>query len=143
MPSRYICPVCRCPRDVHLSDALSLSFHLRLITFLSALALVLWVWGGWEQAAVSVFLYLPIWSLAEFLHWARVRQAAKCSQCDFDPILYRKDWKAARLRVETKLKSLERSNIDRLQTESGNIRATAKSAAAIRTNEKNSPSLPR
>ena len=32
-----------------------------------------------------------------------MRQNVQCEVCDFDPILYKKDWRKARLQVETKM----------------------------------------
>jgi hypothetical protein len=70
-----------------------------------------------------------VWSVAEFVHWARIRQAAKCGTCDFDPILYQKNWKAARARVENRLKTLEQNQIAKLREEMSRSQKSAGSAS--------------
>lgn len=64
--------------------------------------LVHW-WKGMESASRVAFFYLPLWAFAEYLHGVRMRHSVKCEVCDFDPLLYKKDWRAARKIVEEKL----------------------------------------
>lgn len=64
--------------------------------------LVHW-WKGIESASRVAFFYLPLWAFAEYLHGVRMRHSVKCEVCDFDPLLYKKDWRAARKIVEEKL----------------------------------------
>jgi hypothetical protein len=71
-----------------------------------ALAAFCYLLKGWGLALRSLFFYLPLWASMEFAHWVRMRQATKCATCGFDPILYRKDWRAARRKVEERLGEL-------------------------------------
>ncbi len=49
------------------------------------------------------FFYLPLWAIAEYLHGINMRNSLKCGVCHFDPLLYGRDWRAARGKVEQKL----------------------------------------
>lgn len=104
--SKYLCPVCRAPRNVELSDLLPATTHLRigLITF--AISGIGYLIGGPAVAWKLSVSYLPLWAGSEFFHWAKMREATKCLTCDFDPVLYQKNPMEARKRVEAKLGAL-------------------------------------
>ncbi len=101
--SGYLCPVCRAPRKTELRDHISPYAHLQIALGTLALVGVLYVWGGGLIAWRGTFFYLPLWASAEFMHWARMREAAKCEVCHFDSVLYGRDPMAARRQVEAKL----------------------------------------
>lgn len=101
--SRYLCPVCRAPRKTNLQDELPVSAHFRIAVTVVAVSSVAYLVSGWELAWRTAFLYLPLWAVSEFVHWVKMREAAKCGACGFDPILYQRDWRAARSRVENRL----------------------------------------
>jgi hypothetical protein len=103
---RYLCPVCRAPRREDLRDDLTFETHFKMAFTILALAAFCYLLKGWGLAFRSLFFYLPLWAGMEFVHWVRVRQATKCAACGFDPILYRKDWRAARRKVEARLGEL-------------------------------------
>lgn len=72
--------------------------------------------GPW--AALKATLgYLPLWTAAEWLHWLQLREALRCKVCDFDSMLYRRDWRAARRRVEIKMQGLSDEMQARIQKE--------------------------
>ncbi len=118
MKTRFLCPVCSQPLNRELADHLSWSFHLRVGFGVLAICMVAYLFSGLDLAFKLVFLYLPVWAGAEFIQAAKTRKLAQCTVCDFDPLLYSKDWKAARSRVEQKLSglSLERSTLIREHT---------------------------
>ena len=101
--SRYLCPVCRAPRKTELRDELSAQTHFKIASTTFAVSALSYLAGGWVYAWQALFLYLPLWAMAEFVHWVKMREAAKCKACGFDPILYKRDWKAARRKVEDRL----------------------------------------
>lgn len=104
---RYICPVCRAQRDVDLSDHIPISTHLKILLSVVFFVVTAWLLRGAVLAVKLAFLYIPLWALAEFFHWSKVRRDSRCPHCHFDPILYQKDWKAARIIIETRLNSIK------------------------------------
>jgi hypothetical protein len=101
--AQYLCPVCRAPRKTQLKDDLPLSSHLKILSSVLALSSLSYLLGGWDLAWRACFLYLPFWAISEFIHWVKMREAAKCQACGFDPILYQKDWRAARHKIENRM----------------------------------------
>jgi hypothetical protein len=101
--TRYLCPVCRAPRKTNLKDELPFSAHLRIGVTVISVSSICYLVSGLELAGRTAFLYLPLWAVSEFVHWVKMREAAKCSACGFDPVLYQRDWRAARSRVENRL----------------------------------------
>ena len=99
----FLCPVCRSELRRPIRDALPLAIHAKLLLTTSVLVLGVHWWKGLESASRVVFFYLPLWAFAEYLHGVRMRHSVQCEVCDFDPLLYKKDWRAARKRVEEKL----------------------------------------
>lgn len=126
--AEYLCPVCRAPRDAELKDHISFLAHVRIAFLVGALSLVFRLFGAapWKAAV----FYLPLWAVAEFFHWARMREAAKCRTCDFDPILYRKNPLEARRRVEAKLTQAVDGLKGQLASRSPSARAALKQKAA-------------
>lgn len=103
MAAHYMCPVCRAPRQTELTDHIAWKTHLQIALCTAACMGFLYYQGGGGLAWRGLFLYLPAWAFAEFLHGARMREATKCRVCDFDPVLYKKDPLAARRLVEKKM----------------------------------------
>lgn len=128
--SGYLCPVCRSPRKTELRDHISWHAHLQIALITFAASGVLYLWGGLSIAWRGVLFYLPQWAIAEFLHWARMREAAKCEACHFDPILYQKDPMAARRQVEAKLNIFVTDLKMKLQQKSPNAKPENAAEAA-------------
>jgi hypothetical protein len=103
MDRTYLCPVCRSARETDLSDGLSWGTHFKITLTTIFVTGLLYFYDGLPLAWRGVLLYLPLWAGAEFIHWVRMREAAKCRTCDFDPVLYRRNPAEARRRVEAKL----------------------------------------
>jgi len=103
MPQNVFCPVCRSPRKADLRDHLSAKTHVQILAVVMTLASSLLLLSGWPAAIKSLLFYLPLWGICEFVYGVRVREATKCPTCHFDPVLYRRDWRAARVKVEKKL----------------------------------------
>lgn len=103
----YICPVCRSPRQANLQDKLPAMTHVRIAAGLGLMigALILGGAGIWTLK-LGLF-YFPIWGVLELIHWSHQRQITKCGNCNFDPFLYQKDWRAARTAVELKLNTIK------------------------------------
>jgi hypothetical protein len=102
----HFCPVCRAPVKNHLHDSLTLKTHIQIVLitlFVSGLVHLIF---GFEAALKSTVVYFIFWAIAEFLHWAQMRDRTKCRACGFDPILYRKDWRKARDQVESRLRGV-------------------------------------
>ncbi|NCN26908.1 hypothetical protein GW915_04975 [bacterium] len=104
---RYICPVCRAHREVDLRDRISWNSHSKILITIAFLSITAYLLRGPALAFKLTFLYLPIWAMIEFFHWSKVRNDSKCPHCFFDPILYQRDWKAARKIVEERLGSIK------------------------------------
>lgn len=104
--TQYLCPVCRAPRKAQLKDDLPLSTHVRILSAVAALSSLSYLVGGWDLTWRTAFLYLPLWAISEFIHWVKMREAAKCHACAFDPILYQRDWRAARHLIENRMSNV-------------------------------------
>ena len=120
--TQYFCPVCRAPRRANLSDEIDFATHLRIFATVLAVSGVGYLYNGWLLAAKLALLYLPLWVSAEFVHWVKMREATKCKVCDFDMILYKKDWRAARTKVEAKLNAVMGGIKERTAAEAQRIR---------------------
>jgi hypothetical protein len=81
--------------------------HVRIATSLVGLIGALLLGGAGPWAFRLAMLYLPIWAVLEFAHWAEQKAQTKCRTCDFDPFLYQKDWRAARVAVELRLNGIK------------------------------------
>jgi hypothetical protein len=124
--ARFLCPVCRAPRDVDLREHISLDAHLKIASTALALASLGYHFRGVLFAfKLTLFVYLPLWAISEFLHWARVRRDSRCPHCHFDPILYKKDWKAARVVVETRLMGIAQAREEERKARAERIPANA------------------
>lgn len=95
--------MCRAPREADLTDRISARAHLQIGLITVALCGFLYWSSGPETAFKSVLFYLPMWAGAEFVHWARMREATICQVCGFDPVLYQKNPLEARRIVEERL----------------------------------------
>jgi hypothetical protein len=101
--SQYLCPVCRAPMKRDLKARISLLRHFQILLLtISLVGLAYLVIGPYAAMKASI-VYLPIWAIFEFLHWVQMREALNCKVCDFDPMLYQRDWKRARARIEQKM----------------------------------------
>lgn len=89
--------------------------HLRLSLLSLSLMGLAYVGLGPTAAAKAAFVYFPLWGLTEFVHWVKVREDARCRICDFDPLLYHRDWRAARMRIETRMNQLSKEMQERIQ----------------------------
>jgi hypothetical protein len=115
--NRYLCPVCRSTISKLPSAGLSFKTHFQIFLITGILAGIVYLTLGPWSAAKSLLTYLPLWTAAEWVHWLRIREAARCRTCDFDPLLYRRDWKAARRRVEMRMQGLSEELQQRIQSE--------------------------
>jgi hypothetical protein len=118
-------------------------FQIFLITGI-LVGIVYLTLGGWS-ASKAILAYLPLWTVAEWVHWLRIREAARCRTCDFDPLLYRRDRKAARRRVEIRMQGLSEEMQKRIYVEIERLQgqkslASKASNAAVKAPEK-SPDL--
>lgn len=113
-------------------------FHLRLGAAVGIIAACTALLSGPGLAFKSLFLYLPLWAVGEFLQGKKARGLTRCQTCHFDPMLYARDWRAARKLVEAKLGSLSTEITQRIQQRSAtevqnrpaNLLAAAKAKAA-------------
>jgi len=80
--------------------------HLQIAMLTSAIVGGVYAVAGLEMALKSLIVYLPLWGVCEFVNGVRVREAARCGACGFDPILYRQDRQKARAQVEARLGQL-------------------------------------
>jgi hypothetical protein len=142
--TKYLCPVCRAPFDRNLQSRLSGTTHLRLALITIALVAGTYALLGTEAAIKSAFFYIPLWGLTEFGHWVRMREAAQCRVCDFDPMLYQRDWRAARAKIETRMNKLSAEMQDRIyaQVKIMGERRTAAAAARSARPENSVPPPP-
>ncbi len=125
--ARFLCPVCRAPRELDLRDHISLNAHIKIASTSLMFASLGYLYRGFLFGfKVLLFVHLPLWAISEFLHWSKMRKESRCPQCYFDPILYKRDWKSARKIVE-----------DRLQSISDQIVAERKKRASPETTQAN------
>jgi hypothetical protein len=115
--AKYLCPVCRAPFERELQGRLSGTTHLRLSVLTVALIAGSYFLFGLEASLKSAFFYFPLWGLTEFGHWVRMRDAAQCRVCDFDPMLYQRDWRAARSKIEVRMNRLSAEVQERIYTQ--------------------------
>jgi hypothetical protein len=113
--SRYLCPVCRSSTKAAPQTGLNFKSHLQIL-FITAflVATTYYLIGPWG-AAKATLAYLPIWTLAEWVHWLKVREALRCRVCDFDPMLYQRDWRMARKKIEIRMLKLSEELQERIQ----------------------------
>lgn len=108
---RYLCAVCRSKLPPLPDRHIGFSMHLKLLMttafFVMCVGLTM---GGWAAVKASIF-HLPLVLIAEWFQWLKIRSALRCKTCDFDPMLYRSNWRMARKQVERKL----RNHSDELQ----------------------------
>jgi hypothetical protein len=105
-----------------LTDTLPWGVHFKILSFVLALIGLIYLAQGLGLALRSTVIYLPIWACAEFFHWVRMRERAKCRVCSFDPVLYKKDWRAARARVEARLSKMAVEVKERNEAAAENLR---------------------
>jgi hypothetical protein len=126
----YLCPVCRAPMNRDLSGHMPKMRHVQ-ITLLTILASALcYLTLGVQAAAKSLLVYLPFWAIFEFLHWVQMRESLQCRVCDFDPMLYQKDWRKARLKVEGKMTKVHKEIEAEIQARIERLRPLAQKVAA-------------
>jgi hypothetical protein len=112
------------------SSKLSLKAYVQIILITTVIcAGAYFALGPWAGVKASLS-FLPLWTAAEWGHWLRIREALRCRVCDFDSMLYRRDWKAARRKVEIKMQGLS----DEMQAQ---IRAEIKRIQDLRPNATN------
>ncbi|MEO5668076.1 MAG: hypothetical protein ABIR96_08455 [Bdellovibrionota bacterium] len=115
--SRYLCPVCRSTMGNLPSSKLGLKAYVQILLITTVIcAAVYFPLGPWA-AARAALVFLPLWTAAEWVHWLKIREAFRCRTCDFDSMLYRRDWKAARRKVEIKMQGLSDELQARIKTE--------------------------
>ncbi len=101
-----LCPVCRAPRRENLKDSIGSLKHFQIALITLAICGIGFLIDGFPLAAKCLLFYLPFWAVADFLHGIQMREATKCPACGFDPVLYKRDWKAARAEVEVRLQKI-------------------------------------
>jgi hypothetical protein len=101
--AKYICPVCRTPVSAPEMTSLNAGTHIRLMLVTLAVAGGITFVAGTQAGLKSLLFYLVFWAAAELWKGLSVRDKTRCTVCDFDPMLYQRDWRAARRQVETKL----------------------------------------
>ena len=99
------------------SSKLGVKVYVQLILITTLLCAGVYLALGPWAAAKAVLGFLPLWTLAEWVHWLRIREALRCRVCDFDSMLYRRDWKAARRKVEIKMQGLSEDMQARIRNE--------------------------
>jgi len=93
----FICPLCKAPRKVPFQPGFGGFRQVSQIIITSMFfTLVSWPWLGWK-GIVSI---LPFWTGFEVFYRWRTRAVLSCSQCGFDPYLFRIDVKWARREIE-------------------------------------------
>jgi len=138
--AKYLCPVCRSPLHKALHGRLAGVTHLQIFLLTVAISGGLYFLQGWEGGVKGAFFYLPLWGLAEFIHWVSVRDAARCGTCDFDPMLYKRDWRAARQRVENRMNRLSGELQEKIREKVRVMEDASNARAALA--EKTSPPPP-
>ncbi len=103
MSQTYLCPVCRAPMERELNGRLPFIRHVQMTLLTILISALAYLTMGPGVALKAAVLYLPLWALFEFLHWIQLRETLKCTACDFDPMLYQRDWKKARSQVEGRM----------------------------------------
>lgn len=93
---QFYCPLCRVPRRLP-GPPRPTSRHMIQIG-LTSLVFMLATWSWFEWKGVVVFV--PLWITFEVLYRVRVRRAAHCESCGFDPFLFMVDHGRARTEVE-------------------------------------------
>ena len=101
--NRYLCAVCRSKLPQVPSRTLPLKTHIQIISATAAFVAVAGLAFGTWAAVKAALIYLPIIMLAEWVQWLRIREAVRCKTCHFDPMLYRRNWRAARKQVEAQM----------------------------------------
>lgn len=132
--NQCICPVCRSSIKELPKAGLSFKAHFQLILITGVLAGLVYLSIGIWGAAKAILAYLPLWTLAEWVQWLKIREAARCQVCDFDPLLYHRDWKAARRRVEIRMQQLSEELQQRIQREIVRIQDVRLASNAQRSN---------
>jgi hypothetical protein len=115
--SRYLCPVCRSPLGALPASKLGLKAYVQLALITTLIcAATYFLLGSWAATKASL-VSLPLYMVAEWVHWLKLREALRCRTCDFDPMLYRRDWRAARRKVEVKMQGLSQEMQTRIRGE--------------------------
>ena len=128
--STIFCPVCQTSRNIELKDRLSWKMHFQMTVATVTFSSVVYLFTSVEIALRCLIVYLPIWAAAEFIHGVKMRQATKCEVCSFDPILYMRDWKAARKSVEDRLNIVSQEIASGLNERTKRVLAERKAVAA-------------
>ena len=93
----FICPLCKASRRVAFRPNPGGLRHVSQITLLTAVyTLIGWSWQGWK----GIVAFVPFWTLFEIIYRWHVRASLSCSQCGFDPYLFKVDLKLAHQEVE-------------------------------------------
>jgi len=94
--ARAYCPLCSKEINFRLPKRPT-PRHVFQVAFTSLLAVwLLWPWLGIK----GVVVFIPLWGAFEFIFRVLKRQQVVCTHCGFDPVLYKRDRKLARQKVE-------------------------------------------
>ena len=94
----FICPLCRVQRRIPFRPqpgGLRHGFQVGLTSLVFTLAC--WPWMGWK----GLISFVPFWMGFEIFYRWRMRATLSCTQCGFDPYLFRIDLKRASREIET------------------------------------------
>ncbi len=138
--SQYLCPVCRAPMNRDLSPRIPFIRHFQIALLTTSLVGLVYLLIGPYAAMKASIVYFPIWAVFEFLHWVQMREALNCKVCDFDPMLYQRDWKRARARIEQKMTKVHdnleieiKARIDKVIASKASSKALARTEATVTT----------
>lgn len=93
----FFCPFCSSQRRLPFRPRPGGVKHFSQVGIAAVFFMVTtWSWFSWK----GIVSFVPFWIVFEAVYRARVRGAASCSQCGFDPFLYLTDAGRARQVIE-------------------------------------------
>jgi len=92
----FLCALCKAPRQLTLSNKLTLMNYFQIIIISAAL--------GWPLYSIMkekvIFILFVVWPVFEMSKRLLYRKQVPCPYCGFDATWYRRDVKIARKKVE-------------------------------------------
>ena len=92
----FFCPLCQYHQSTNTIQRVQWKHHAQLVLATVSIMLLTWPYFGLK----SLSFYLVLWAAFEFFYRARKREALVCQSCGFDPFLYMRDRKKARLSLK-------------------------------------------
>lgn len=91
----FYCPLCTTPRKLPSAPRPSARHFVQIGLTSLMITVVAWRWLEWK----GIVSFIPLWICFEVLYRLRMRRAAHCDHCGFDPYLFLVDQDQAKAAV--------------------------------------------